>query len=145
MKKTEYQKGFLNLKIHNTLKISFLSLFLTVQTMDIKPMLIMHTIDYSPYKGNINQVAGFIIFYYIGNGIGQNQTAFGVGVADFNRLAGAAVEYVARPERIARDAVFGGRDDHAQPDIEVLAHDHVREREHGRGSAHVLFHDQHGA
>ncbi len=50
-------KGFLNLKIHNTLKISFLSLFLTVQTMDIKPMLIMHTIDYSPYKGNINQAA----------------------------------------------------------------------------------------
>ena len=50
-------KGFLNLKIHNTLKISLLSLFLIVQTMDIKPMLTMHKIDYSPYKGNINQVA----------------------------------------------------------------------------------------
>ena len=50
-------KGFLNLKIHNTLKISLLSLILIVQTIDIKPMLTMHTIDYSPYKGNINQAA----------------------------------------------------------------------------------------
>ena len=50
-------KGFLNLKIHNTLKISLLSLFLFTQTIDIKPMLTMHTIDYSPYKGNINQAA----------------------------------------------------------------------------------------
>ncbi len=50
-------KGFLNLKIHNTFKISLLSLFLIIQTMDIKPMLTMHTMDYSPYKGNINQAA----------------------------------------------------------------------------------------
>ena len=50
-------KGFLNLKMHNILKISLLSLFLIIQTIDIKPMLTMHTIDYSPYKGNINQAA----------------------------------------------------------------------------------------
>ena len=50
-------KGFLRLKMHNFLKASLLSLFFVIQIMDIKPLLTMHTIDYSPYKGNINQTA----------------------------------------------------------------------------------------
>lgn len=50
-------KVFLNLKIHNTLKVSLLSFFLLIQFIDIKPILNMHTVDYSPYEGNINQTA----------------------------------------------------------------------------------------
>ncbi len=50
-------KGVLQIKMPKLLKTSLLSLFFVVQILDVKPLLTVHTIDYSPYKGNINQPA----------------------------------------------------------------------------------------
>ena len=77
--------------------------------------------------------------------IGENEAALGVGVADLDGEAVARAVDVERPERAAGDRILDGRNEHAQPHRQLPVHDHVGEREHGRGAAHVLLHQQHRA
>ena len=77
--------------------------------------------------------------------VGENETPLGVGVADLDGEAVARAIDVERPERAAGDRVLDRRNEHAQPHRQLPVHDHVGEREHGRGAAHVLLHQQHRA
>lgn len=49
--------GFLKMHLAHKWKNSLLTLFFTIQIIDIKPMLTAHTLDYSLYKGHINHAA----------------------------------------------------------------------------------------
>ena len=51
--------------------------------------------------------------------VGEHQASLGIGIADLDGLAGAALEDVARPEGVAGDAVLGGGDQHAQAHVEL--------------------------
>ena len=77
--------------------------------------------------------------------IGEDEAAFGVGVADLDGQALAAREHVARPEGGAGDGVFDRRDQDAQPDRQPRGEDHVGEAERIGGAAHVLLHEEHAA
>ena len=63
---------------------------------------------------------------------------------DFDRDALSARQDVPRAEGRARDCVLDRRHEHAKPQGQPSAHDHVGQSE-GRGcSAHVLLHEEHG-
>ena len=55
--------------------------------------------------------------------VGQDQAAFGVGVADLDGQALAAVQNVARPEGVGRHGVLDRRDQHHQPHRQTRLHD----------------------
>ena len=77
--------------------------------------------------------------------VGEDEAALGVGVADLDGEAVACAVDIERPERAAGDRILDRRNEHAQPHRQLPVHDHVGEREHGRGAAHVLLHQQHRA
>ncbi len=77
------------------------------------------------------------------HGVGEDQPAFGVGVADLDRDALARTIDVARTERRSRDRVLHRRNEDAQPQLDAARHQHVGERQHRRRAAHVLLHVQH--
>ena len=45
----------------------------------------------------------------------------------------------------AGNRILDRRNQHAQPHLQLARHDHVRERQRGRGAAHVLLHVEHAA
>ena len=78
--------------------------------------------------------------------VGQDQPAFGVGVADLDGEALARAVDVERPEGVAGNRILDRRDQHAQPKLGSRASMIMcAQRQHGRGAAHVLLHDQHAA
>ena len=72
--------------------------------------------------------------------IGQDQAAFGVGIADFDRDAFARFVDVERPHGGAGHRVLDRGNENAQSDLEPGVHHHLRQRQHIGGAAHVLFH-----
>ena len=62
--------------------------------------------------------------------VGEDQAAFGIGVADLDGEAVARAIDVARAKGRAGDRVLDRRNEHAQPDLRAAVHQHVREREH---------------
>ncbi len=72
-------------------------------------------------------------------GISKDQSAFRVGITDFDGQSFSALQNVARSEGIAGDRVLHGRDEHPQPHRQLRIHDHGGETQHIGGSAHVLF------
>ena len=76
----------------------------------------------------------------VGQGIAENQPAFGVGVADFDGLAGHAGQHIGRAIAQAVGHVFDRRHNHYQIDRQLHAH-RSNESAHDRGgAAHVVFH-----
>ena len=68
---------------------------------------------------------------------------FGVGVADLDGEALAALEDIAGAEGSAGDGVLDGRDQDPEADFQTGVHDHAGEAEGIGGAAHVLLHQQH--
>ena len=77
--------------------------------------------------------------------IGEDEPAFGVGVADLDRKPLRERIDVERAEGRAGDRVLDRRDSTRSRTFSLRVHDHVRQRQHARGAAHVLLHEQHGA
>ena len=75
--------------------------------------------------------------------VGKDHPPFGVGVADFDRDPLAADDHVARAHRRRRDRILDDRDQRPQAEIKPRLHDHPRQRQRRRRSAHVLFHELH--
>ena len=75
--------------------------------------------------------------------IGQHQPSFGIGIADLDGEALAALQHVAGPEGVAGNRVLDGRDEHAQPDLQPGRHDHRGKAQHVGRAAHVLLHQEH--
>ena len=75
--------------------------------------------------------------------IGQDQAAFGIGIADFDTQTLAACQHVTGPEGRTRNGIFHRRNQHAQPHGQIGRHDHRRGSQRGGRTAHVLFHQQH--
>ena len=81
----------------------------------------------------------------IGQGIGQYQPAFGIGVADLDRQALAAGEDIGGTIGGAGHRIFHRRNQQPQAQIQFGAHHHAGHRQrHGR-AAHVFFHGRHAA
>ena len=76
--------------------------------------------------------------------VGEDETAFGIGIADLDGDALARLINVAWAESAARDRILHGRDQYPQPHLEFARHDHVRQRQRRRRPAHVFLHIQHG-
>jgi hypothetical protein len=79
------------------------------------------------------------------DGIGEDETAFGVGIADLHGEPLARAVDVARAKGGAGNRVLDGRDDHAQVELDPARHEHMRERKHAGRAAHVLLHVEHAA
>src|SRR5712671_6610386 len=54
------------------------------------------------------------------DGIGQNQSTFGIGIADLDRYSLARAINIARTECRAGDRILDRRDEYAQPDLDFL-------------------------
>ena len=78
-----------------------------------------------------------------GQDVGQDQPALGVGVADLDGQALAAVQDVARPEGVGGDGVLDRRHQHHQPHGQAGLHDQTTEGERMGRAAHVLLHVAH--
>ena len=76
-------------------------------------------------------------------GVRKNEAALRVGVSDLDRNARAAVQHIKRTEGVPRNAVLNRRDQDAQPHRQACHHDHTRQAECGRGTAHILLHQLH--
>ncbi|VGQ00413.1 hypothetical protein SB00610_04913 [Klebsiella quasipneumoniae subsp. similipneumoniae] len=76
----------------------------------------------------------------VGQHIAQHQTAFGVGVQHFHRLAGHGGQNIARAIRATARHVFTARQhaDHVQRQLQLSNHPH--HPVHRRGAAHVVLH-----
>ncbi len=77
--------------------------------------------------------------------VGQYQPSFGIGIVDLDGNPFAALQDIARPERVARDAVLRRRDKHMQPHRQMRGHDKLGKRQRVRRTAHILLHNPHAA
>ena len=85
------------------------------------------------------------IFVRIGQRIGQNKTAFSVGIVDLHRQPLAAAVDIAGAEGIGGDGVFDRGHENAKIDRQLRIHDHQRKAEHIGSTSHILLHQRHGS
>eukprot|EP01022_Parablepharisma_sp_SALTPOND_P021765 TRINITY_DN435_c1_g1_i1.p1 TRINITY_DN435_c1_g1~~TRINITY_DN435_c1_g1_i1.p1 ORF type:complete len:1304 (+),score=494.29 TRINITY_DN435_c1_g1_i1:15351-19262(+) len=78
--------------------------------------------------------------FHVGQGVAQDQAAFGIGVEHFDGLAGHRGDDVARLGGTARGHVFAGRDDTDDVQFQVQFGDGAEGAQHGSGAAHVVLH-----
>ncbi len=93
--------------------------------------------------GDIDHAGGLEAFG-VGQRVAQHQAAFGIGVENFNGLAGHAGDDVAGARRGAARHVLGRGDQANQIDRQLQAGDRLDHAEYGCGAAHVVLHLVHG-
>src|SRR5208337_4803351 len=76
----------------------------------------------------------------VAEAVGQDEAAFGVGVDDFDRLAGHGDLNVSGLLRFAGGHVFGGADNGGNLHFRLEQRDGSHDADHGGGSGHVVFH-----
>ena len=76
----------------------------------------------------------------VGQRVAQDQAAFGVGVADFDGLAGHRGEHVGRAVAVGVGHVLDRRHDHHQVDRQLHADRGHERAHHAGGAAHVVLH-----
>ena len=79
------------------------------------------------------------------DGIAQHQPAFGIGVGDLHRLAGAGADDVAGAHGIAGNGILRRRDDQVQPDAQIGLNHQLGQRQRMRCAAHIFLHQRHAA
>ena len=81
-----------------------------------------------------------LIPFRIGQRIGQNKPAFGIGVQDLDGLPGHAGDNVTRFGRASRRHVFASRDQPNQVDRRLDFRNRTKRSEHGSSAAHIELH-----
>ena len=90
--------------------------------------------------GQIDHAAGLVLANGVGERIGQDQAAFGVGIVDLDGLAVARADDVARPLGMSSRRVFTGGNDAYDVDGGAERGDGAEGAGDGRGAAHVELH-----
>ncbi len=90
----------------------------------------------------IDHQRGFIRITF-GQRIRKNHAPFRIRRADLDGEAFARCHHILRAERIARDAVFHRRNQHAQPHGQLRRDDKLREAKHQCRTAHIFLHQLH--
>ena len=90
-------------------------------------------------RGNVHQMGGFGLPDGIGQSVGQNQTALGVGVAHLDGLAREAGNDVARDHAAVGETVFTGGDHGGDIGADAVLSQGQQGAGHGGGPGHVAL------
>ena len=95
--------------------------------------------DRSGKSGGIDQVCGSEGFSVV-QAVGEDEAALGVGVHNFDGLAGHGSDHVAGTKRLSVGHVFRGANDGEYAHGGLQLRDGAHGADHGSGSGHVVLH-----
>ena len=97
----------------------------------------------APVRVAKSTISSGLSFARLGQRVGEDQPALGVGVVDLDEQALARLDDVAGPVGAARHGILDRRDEQVEADRQPLGHDQPGQRERVGRAAHVLLHQPH--